>query len=215
MSYRKRVWVAICTSSILVLSAAQPGWSFEPIGSEGVHSHADIVQSAPFTEGLNPDVSVDDIRIYGDLWYALPYTPSVSYGIDRVELIHGDGTGTIRIEIRADNEGVPSNTILTHGEHQLQQLVGFQGADMTPVELTAGTPYWVVLRVPLNSQASVGGGGVPITFLYGSDGMTWHLFAPPEVWIARFFGDIPSAVSPMTWGNVKARYRHSETLGRP
>ena len=215
MSYRKPVWVARCTAAMLVLSAAQPGWSFEPIGSGGVRSHADLVQGAPFSEGLNPDVSVDDIRRYGVSWYALPYTPSVSYRIDRVEFIHGEGTGTIKIEIRTDNGGVPSNTILTHGEHQLQESVGFQGADMTPAELTAGTPYWVAFQVPLNSQASVGGGGVRIEFLWGSDGMTWHLRAPTEVWIARFFGDIPTAITPMTWGNVKARYRHSETLGKP
>jgi hypothetical protein len=211
----KRIRVATCTASMLVFGFAQSGWSFEAVGSGGVRSQPNVIEGTPFTEGLNPGVPVEDSRIYGASWYALPYTPSVTYRIERVEFIHGEATGTIDIQIRPDNSGVPSNTILTQGSHELQQAVGFQGADMSPVELTAGTPYWVVFHAPLNSQASVGGGGLKIEFLYGSDGTTWHLRAPAESWIARFFGDIPIAVTPMTWGDLKARYRHIETLGRP
>jgi len=215
MSKSQRIRVAICSASMLVFGLAQSAWSFEPVGSGGALSHPNVVSGTSFSEGLNPDVPVEDSRIYGSTWYALPYTPSVTYLIDRVEFIHGEATGTIDIQIRPDNGGVPSNTILTQGSHPLQQAVGFQGADMPPAELTAGTPYWVVFQAPLNSQASVGGGGIKLPFLYGSDGTTWHLNAPHESWIARFFGDIPIAVTPVTWGNVKARYRHSETLGRP
>lgn len=217
MAYSRRFPIAAAIACILALGVPRFGWAAEPIGWGGVLSHPSSVQLSPFIEGINPNVAVDDSRVYAAFWFALPYTPSVSYSIDRVEFIHGEGTGTVDIQVRTDNSGAPSNTILTQGSHQLQLPVGFQGADMPPAMLTAGTKYWVVVQVVNSTQGSVGlhGQGTEIAYFYGPDGTTWNGGAPTEVWIARFYGTVSTPATRSTWGELKARYRNVEYLGQP
>lgn len=209
MVHKKQVLAAACIAGALVLCASGSGLAVEPIGWGGSLSHPVNVQSSPFIEGLNANVPVDDARVYAALWFALPYTPSVSYLIDRVEFIHGEGTGLVTIQIRTDNGGVPSTNILTQGSHELMPPVGFQGADMPPTMLIAGVPYWVVLNVVVPSQGSVGlhDAGTEIAYFYSDDGTTWNGDAVTEVWIARFYGDATVPVEETSWGQIKGLYR--------
>ena len=189
------------------LALAHPGVAFasDPIGWDGIITGPFDSFPSVYVEGLNPDVPVEDTRHYAANWFALPYTPSISYCIDRVEFIHGEATGTVTIQVRADQGGVPSTTVLTQGTHELAEQVGFQGADMPPAQLTAGTLYWIVLAPIFGSQGSIGahGAGVEISYYYSADGVSWDGTAATEVWIARFYGDTCSLTERTNWGAVK------------
>ena len=155
-----------------------------------------------------------DLSRHYDLpdWYAIPYTPSATTTIDRIEFFHGGATGTVLIQVRTDVGGAPSSRVLSSGSYEQSATIEFQGAQIPPVMLVAGVPYWIVFTPIASSQMSVGlpGTGVLMPYDVSVNGSAWSPAPETEIWIASFQSEatsVPPAKFGMTFGLVKSLYR--------
>jgi hypothetical protein len=153
-----------------------------------------------FIEGFNVDGIVNTTKSYGGApsFYAFEYTPSISYNLKKVELMAGRGTGTVIIQLRPDDKGMPSNIVLRETSFTQIDTVSWQGAEFTtPYPLTAGATYWIVFTQIANSQMSVATSGDIITCGWTIAGFTyWWTFPLP--WMAKFYGE-GKETTPPTW----------------
>jgi hypothetical protein len=176
----------------------------------GVESGKPIEGRSNFMEGWNVDEPIEEGRIYAVMCFAYPYQPGLNYWLDRVEFIAGEGTGTVSIEIRADDgSGYPTGPVLASGSYEQVDTMSWQGADLSPcVFVEQGVTYWVVLQPIVGSRTSTADMGTAITHLWSGDCVTWEGPTTSLYWMAKFFGGLqPSATDLGTWGAVKALYR--------
>lgn len=188
------------------------------LGSHGsAGAGTELAPASGIIDGINAGCAVDQ-SIYNNFnipWIAIPYTPSLTYALDRIEFVHGEnrgiGSGTVRFQVRADSLGAPETGVLTEGQHALSPIVTWQGSDVPPMLLNQGLHYWVVLAPVLGSQASIGDvfNCPRLPWSTSNDGRTWTpvVTSVYEGWMVRFFGTPVSAVRGTTWAVVKILYR--------
>lgn len=149
-------------------------------------------------------------------WCGIPYTPSLTFILDRIEFDHGQrsvyASGLVSFQVRPDSLGAPGRQVLTQGQHDLNATVGWQGADVPPLQLNQGQPYWIALKPVLGSQASVGDQSVPCqryNWYLSQDGVDWTPSVPTAslAWMVRFYGTPITAIHTATWASVKALYQ--------
>lgn len=150
-------------------------------------------QAIQYVEGFNPLQTVASLSYQGG-WYALQYTPSVSYALKKVELMAGTGTGPFVVQLRPDNgTGYPSSTVLRQVTFNMANTVSWQGAEFaTSYQVSAGTPYWIVFQPVANSRASVATTGTAVTYCWDSfaDGTGDWDYKGTTSWMARFYREI-------------------------
>ena len=168
-----------------------------------------IPSDVTYIDGFNVDGTVHDGRSYAANWFGLEYTPSVSYNIKKVELIAGEGTGEVIIQLRPDAGGLPSDTVLRQTSFTQVNPVSWQGAEFaTSYPLTAGTTYWIVFKPIVGSQLSSATSGDIITHVwdYGGDG--WDGKGDYFQWMAKFYEETgeegPVVMAASTYGDGRA-----------
>lgn len=149
-------------------------------------------------------------------WWGIPYTPSLTYLLDRIEFDHGQrsvyASGLVLFQMRPDSLGAPGSQVLTQGQHDLVAVVGWQGADVSPIQVNQGQPYWIALKPVPGSQASIGDQLVPCpryNWYKSQDGISWTPSVPSNsiAWMVRFYGTPITALHAATWTAVRALYR--------
>jgi thermitase len=150
--------------------------------------------SIQYVEGFNPAQTVAAYTYTGG-WYALQYTPSVSYPLKKVELMAGLGTGSFFVQLRLDNgTGYPSSTVLRQATFNLANTVAWQGAEFdVSYQVSAGTPYWIVFQPVYGSRASVATAGTLVTHCWDNfaDGTgDWDSKDTVYPWMARFYREV-------------------------
>jgi subtilisin family serine protease len=166
--------------------------------SEQLNTAGEVETTAiQYVEGFNPAQTLSTLYTYTDAsWYALQYTPSISYALKKVELMAGLGTGPFVVQLRADNgSGYPSSTVLRQVTFNLANTSGtWQGAEFaTSYMVNAGTPYWIVFQPVKNSRASVATSGTNVIHCwdYFGDGTgDWDYKAASYPWMAKFYREV-------------------------
>jgi len=157
----------------------------------GNHFGRRLETTATYLEGFNDNQSIYQSAYYGGNWYGLMYTPTSSYYIKGVQLIAGSGTGNYTIQLRPDDQGMPSNTVLREFIFNMSQGLGWQGGDFSDsYYLAAGTTYWIVFKPIPMSRCSFAQTGTLITsaFDWGTPG--WDSKSASYYWMAKFYGEI-------------------------
>jgi hypothetical protein len=164
--------------------------------------------SRDFVEGWNVD------QAHADNWtYAAPcmgpeWVASTTYTLERIELMAGGLTGTVTIEIRADDgSGCPTGEVLSSGSFEQAAELGWQGCDMEPVVLNGGMVYHMLLMPVVDSVCSFAIEGVFIPHCWSWDCSVWEGPSESFNWMAKFFGSPPVADENTSWTRVKALYR--------
>jgi len=164
--------------------------------SEHLIATADIEPTAiQYVEGLNPAQTLSTSYTYAGGWYALQYTPSISYPLKKIELMAGLGTGPFFVQLRLDNgTGYPSSTVLRQATFTMANSVSWQGKEFdTSYQVIAGTPYWIVFQPVNGSRASIATGGTLVTQCwdnFGDGTGDWDSKSTTYPWMARFYREI-------------------------
>jgi hypothetical protein len=126
------------------------------------------LSGSDYVDGFNVDETVGG-DMYGAQWYALNYTPGISYNLKKIELVAGNGAGKVTVQLRSDDGGMPGSTVLRQVSFAQVNPVSWQGAEFgTSYPLTAGTTYWIVFRAIVGSQASIATSGDSITYVHST-----------------------------------------------
>jgi hypothetical protein len=146
------------------------------------------LSGSDYVDGFNVDETVGS-DTYGAQWYALNYTPGISYNLKKIELVAGNGAGKVTVQLRPDDGGMPGSTVLRQVSFAQVNPVSWQGVEFgTAYPLAAGTTYWIVFRAIVSSQAAIATSGDLITYVHSPDGSTWSThFSHP--WMAKFYGE--------------------------
>jgi thermitase len=151
-------------------------------------------QAIQYVEGFNPAQTVNTGVTYTGGWYALQYTPSVSYPLKKVELMAGLGTGPFIVQLRLDNgTGYPSSTVLRQVTFNLANTVSWQGAEFaTSYQVSAGTPYWIWFQPVAGSRFSSATAGTLVTHCWDNfgNGIGWDYKGASYPWMARFYREV-------------------------
>ena len=200
--------------TVLIISVCLAGFALadEPVG--GAVRSGDALGlvyegSRDFVEGWNVDQP-----FHGGWTYAAPchgpeYVAGTTYTLERIEVMAGEITGTVTIEIRADDgSGCPTGEVLTSGSFEQVTELGWQGCDMEPpVLIDGGVTYYMMLMPVVDSPASFAAEGVIIPHCWSWDCSVWEGPSESFYWMAKFFGSPPVADENTSWTRVKALYR--------
>ncbi|MBC8368188.1 DUF4082 domain-containing protein [bacterium] len=141
--------------------------------------------------------------------FGFPYTPSTSYTLSRVEWYAGGIGGTVTVSILADSgSGLPDGAVLASATYVESEVSGWQGSNLdTPVALTGGTLYYIVYDIVPDATLSHATAGTVIShyWFYDANGY-WEGPSALFYWMARFYGDIPTASGNISWSEVKGSY---------
>jgi hypothetical protein len=99
---------------------------------------------------------VDYYAAYGSLWYGQTFTPSVTHTIFAVKILISkwNPPGIITLSIRATSAGLPTGADLCIATTDGNTLSGNEWRIfylVSPIRLSAGTQYALVVRVPTGS----------------------------------------------------------------
>lgn len=157
-------------------------------------SMAEAVEPAAiqYVEGFNPTGTVAGYTYSGG-WYAIRYTPTVSYPLKKVELMAGGATGPFFVQLRPDSGGYPSSTVLRRVTFTMSSTVSWQGAEFdVAYQVSAGTPYWIVFEPLPGSRASIATSGTQVTYCWDNfgDGTGDWDYKGTYTWMARFYREV-------------------------
>jgi hypothetical protein len=162
--------------------------------------------SQPVCDGANyaTDDYLNNVSMGGPI-VGIEWFPAANETLTRIEMFTGETTGPIAFAIYSDNPGPPSKPGVDLGDtgyFPLSTTNSWQGKDLlTPVTVTAGTKYWVVLD-PTGGEQSPVQNGVGQTY-WGSDSGTitsvpaasWFgpFSFPDRAWKFRMFCAVPAS----------------------
>ncbi|MFB3909717.1 MAG: DUF4082 domain-containing protein [Candidatus Eisenbacteria bacterium] len=191
---------------------ADNGLNYNGLNYNGGGGVGDIPPAArtELIESWNDDLPLDPGWTYGSTCYGWRFEPTLSYTLERIEFYTGGLAGTTTVEVRADDgSGFATGQVLGAVTYPVTDELSWQGADLVPpVEITAGTLYFIRGQVVVDAIAGVAQGGVWIQHSWSDDCVTWGGPAYTFHWMARFYGTMsPTATTMTTWGRVKSLYR--------
>jgi MYXO-CTERM domain-containing protein len=125
-------------------------------GGETSPSSAQFATNHPPCEGNNyGDTDYLDTVSMGNVLVAIEYVPATDVTVTRVELYTGESTGSTQLAIWSSG-AQPGALLAATDPFNLDMPVDWQGADLTaPLDLLAGTQYWLVWDAVGNEQSPV------------------------------------------------------------
>ena len=197
------------TDTLINLLSEEPLAEVPPdsgvILGEPAEGPAYIQSDIQYIDGLNETQTVEDGRNYGSKWFAIQYAPAFEYNLKKIELIAGEGTGTVTVQLRPDDDGVPSATVLRETTYEQVSAISWQAAEFDlAYRLEAGNTYWIVY-IPINgTQTSTATSGNVITHAHGADGVNWTTNTS-LYWMVKFYEDVRIPVMAASYyGNGRA-----------
>jgi len=107
------------------------------------------------------DSFLDSDKMTGPM-ISVAWIPTSSVTINRIEIFTGESTGPIALAIWSDDGGKPLSNLGNTSYFKINPTNSWQGEQLlTPVMVTAGTPYWLVIDPTGGEQASITDGGSP------------------------------------------------------
>lgn len=134
----------------------------------------DCAAEAP-CDGRNLGPGFQDETRTGDSWLAFAWRSPDASEVTGLEIFSGEVVGETAIALYSSVNGDPGE-VLGRGGFQLQQAVGWQGAQLDmPVRVEADTDYWIVWESVKGAQTPFEDGGEPVVYRGSSDqGATWR-----------------------------------------
>jgi len=188
-----QTWVGPTSVTLNPFTTETSEESFGPCTAEVIEP-----QAIQYVEGFNTGGTPTTWSYIGG-WYGIPYTPSITYPLKKVELMAGGGTGTFIVQLRTDSGGYPSSTILRHVAFTMSNTRTWQGAEFdTAYKVTAGVQYWIVFQPVAGSYCSFATSGTLITHVWDdlADGTgDWDFKDAVYPWMAKFYREVQPTYS--------------------
>lgn len=161
----------------------------QPLHGETDLPTGDVVKTQASTyEGYNVNEPVNRSSSYAAEWFGIEFCPQSPFGLEKVELIAGNGTGEYIVQLRSDDGGVPSDAILREVRFSMVNTVAWQGAKFNrSYPLLAGEIYWITFKPVLGSQASIAESGVSISHVWDHGGDGWDGRSVTFPWMIKLF----------------------------
>jgi hypothetical protein len=85
----------------------------------------------------------------------------------------------------------------------------WQGQDLdSPILVEEGESYYIRYEVVVGADVSTAATGSVVPHTWSDDDCgTWGDWWPTQYWMARFYGEVPTATVQTAWGAVKTLYR--------
>jgi len=184
----------ILLTLILLLLSVYVGGSVCDLHHQPFHGEPDLLKGDDIRtqvtsyEGFNVNEPVNKSSSYAAEWFGIEFCPHSSFRLEKVELIAGNGTGEYIVQLRSDNEGVPSDTVLREVSFSMVDDVTWQGVKFNRSHsLVAGEIYWITFRPVLGSQASIAESGVSISHVWDHGGDGWDGRSVTFPWMIKLY----------------------------
>lgn len=125
----------------------------------------------------------DNTNVFG-----LPFTPTSTLNVRRIEIFTGNGPGASQttIALWADAAGKPGAS-LAGGSFTVTVANGWQGVDIPLTVLTGGTPYWLYYAGSDGAWFPIGGTTSQIHWFSSNGGSTWSGPYTSQPWKYRLW----------------------------
>jgi hypothetical protein len=151
----------------------------------------------------------DDASLVGGPWLAFEFVMPTSFTATGIELFTGEATGSNTVGLWTnDSANSEPGVELGNGSWSVNPVNSWQGATLTaPINVTAGTTYWLVWDPLPNEQGPVDGTAPGVGQVYKAsldNGQTWvgPFQSSYHHWKFRIFGDcVPTYCTSGTTSN--------------